>query len=98
MAAIEMLSVERNANTAKVVAFYQSAAALCCKMHGLVVVEVRVSTARSIVLGNGGMSKDDAWEVMRKRYPGVFSVKTSGGIDEMDAVVCGLAGPTAAER
>jgi Holliday junction resolvasome RuvABC endonuclease subunit len=98
MAAIEMLGVERNANTARAVAFYQSISACCCKLHGLVVVEVRTSSARSIVLGNGGLSKDDAWEIMRKKHPNLFSPKKQGGEDEMDALVIAVAGPTAAER
>ena len=80
------------------VAYFQGVAALCCKMHGLVVLEVRVSTARSIVLGNGSLSKDAAWDIMRQRYPAMFAAKTSGGADEMDAAVCALAGPVAAER
>ena len=98
MAVIEMLSVERNANAAKAVAYYQAISALACKNKDLVVVESRVTTARRIVLGNGSMSKEDAWEVMRKRYPGKFSPKTRGGLDEMDALVMALAGPDVAER
>jgi Holliday junction resolvasome RuvABC endonuclease subunit len=98
MAVIEMLSVERNANSAKAVAYYQAISALCCKQRGLVVIESRVSSARKAALGNGGLSKDEAWEIMRKRYPDLFAPKAQGGTDEMDALVLALAGPTVVER
>lgn len=101
MAAIEMHSysgVKSNDISAHAVGYYQGVAALVCKLRGLVVLEIRASTSRSIVLGNGSLSKDAAWEIMRKRYPELFSAKTGGGLDEMDAVTCAQAAPTAAER
>ena len=98
MAVVEYLSMTRNAKTTRVVSHFQAAQALAAKHEGLVVIEARVSSARSVVLGNGGLSKDDAWDIMRKRYPNMFARKTTGGLDEMDASVLALAGEVLAER
>src|ERR1700752_482498 len=98
MASIEMLGVERNAQTTRQISYYQGISGLCCKMQGLVVVEMRVSSARSVVLGNGGMSKEDAFQEMSKRYPRTFAPKNRGGYDECDALIIALGGTRAAER
>jgi hypothetical protein len=66
-------------------------------LNGLIVVESRATSARKAVLGNGGLSKDATWDIMRQRHP-IFSTKTSGGLDEMDALVLALSGERAAER
>lgn len=87
-----------NFQTAQMVSFYQSVSALACKIQGLIVIESRASSARKAALGNGGLSKDKVWEIMRKRYPDLFSAKTTGGLDECDALVLALAGERVAER
>jgi Holliday junction resolvasome RuvABC endonuclease subunit len=87
-----------NTQALQTVSFYQAVAALSCKLNGLVVIESRASTARKAALGNGALSKDAVWEIMRKQYPNIFSAKTSGGTDECDALVLAKAGPTVAER
>lgn len=87
-----------NFQVAQTVAFYQAVSVLACKINGLVVIESRASSARKATLGNGRLSKDETWETMRKRYPDLFSAKTSGGLDECDALVLALAGERVAER
>jgi Holliday junction resolvasome RuvABC endonuclease subunit len=100
MASIEVHAYARDkgGTATHVISYYQGVAAACCKLHGLVVIEARASTARSFVLGNGGLSKDKVWEEMRRRHPDLFSRKDQGGEDESDALVLALAGPTVAER
>lgn len=102
MAVIEMSAfstgAKGNFQAAQAVAFYQAISAVCCKLSGLVVVETRVSSARKAALGNGGLSKDAVWDIMKKRYDGLFAPKTRGGLDECDALVLALAGERVAER
>jgi Holliday junction resolvasome RuvABC endonuclease subunit len=98
MASIEYLSVERNAQTTRLVSHFQAVSALACKQAGMMVIEGRVRTARKIVLGDGSLSKDEAWEAIRQMYPEhSFRRKPQGGDDEADAVVMALAGPQLAE-
>lgn len=87
-----------NFQAAQAVSFYQAISAVCCKLNGLVVVETRVSSARKATLGNGGLSKDAVWDIMRKRHPDLFAPKTRGGLDECDGLVLALAGERVAER
>jgi Holliday junction resolvasome RuvABC endonuclease subunit len=98
MAAVEFLSVERNAQSTRVVSHYQSAAVLACKRLGVVVVEGRVSTARKIALGSGALSKRDAFDAVKRLYPNHdFGRFDKGGSDRADAVVMALAARTLAE-
>lgn len=87
-----------NAQATQAVNWYQSVSALCCKLNGLIVIETRASSARKATLGNGGLSKDKVWEIMRSKYPDLFSPKTRGGLDESDALVLALAGERVSER
>lgn len=87
-----------NFQAVQAVSFYQAISALCCKLNGVFVVENRVTSARKAVLGNGALSKDQTWAIMKERYPKLFSFKTRGGLDEMDALVLALSGERAAER
>lgn len=101
MAVIEFHSYsgpKSNAQATQAVSFYQAISALCCKLNGLVVIESRATSARKAALGNGSLAKDEVWKIMRERYPDLFSPKTTGGLDECDALVLALAGPTVAER
>lgn len=87
-----------NFQALQAVSFYQAISALSCKINGLVVIESRATSARKAVLGNGGLSKDATWDLMRKRYDGLFAPKTRGGLDECDALILALAGERVAER
>jgi Holliday junction resolvasome RuvABC endonuclease subunit len=104
MAVIEMGSYaagrggKGNFQAVQAVSFYQAVSALCCKLNGLIVVETRVTSARKAVLGNGALSKDQTWAAMKERYPTLFSFKTRGGLDEMDALVLALSNERATER
>lgn len=98
MAVIEFLSVERNAKTTRVVSHYQAACTLACKAVGLIVIEARVSTARADALGNGGLSKEKAFEEVRKMFPDHDFGRDDARWDKADAVVLAVAGPRAAER
>lgn len=98
VAAIEFLSVERNAQTTRVVSHYQAASAIACKRQGLIVVEGRVSSARKIALGNGGLAKKDAFIAVKGLFPDHdFGHFDKGGSDKADAVVMALAASTLAE-
>jgi Holliday junction resolvasome RuvABC endonuclease subunit len=87
-----------NFQAVQAVSFYQAIAALACKVTGLVVIETRATSARKAALGDGSLSKDKVWELMRKRYPDLFAPKTRGGLDECDALVLALAGERVVER
>jgi crossover junction endodeoxyribonuclease RuvC len=92
IAVIEFLTVSRNAKTTRVLSHYQAAAVIACKQAHMTVVEAGVRTARRLVLGNGGLAKEDAFAAVKKRYPDhKFKPKTRGGMDEADAVVLALA-------
>lgn len=102
MASIEFLSVERNAQTTRVVSHYQAVSALACKRQGLVVVEGRVSSARKIALGKGNLAKKDAFDLVRQKFPdhdfGRWTKTGTPAGDKADAVVMALAARTLAEQ
>lgn len=98
MACVESLKVTRNAQTARVISHYQAASVLGCKVKGLMVVEAGVSSARREALNDGSLSKDNAWPLVKAMFPDhQFRAKNSGGTDEADATVLGVAGPGLAE-
>lgn len=99
MAVIEYLSVERNAQSTRVVSHYQAISALACKLQGLIVIEARVSTARKEALGRGNLSKKEAYEAIKRLIPEHnWGRIDDGGADRADAAVLALAGPAVAER
>lgn len=99
MACVEFLKVTRNAETTRKVSHYQAASVLACKQAGLVVIEASVSQARKDALGNGGLSKEDAFALVKKLFPDhKFKTVKRGGMDESDAIVLGIAGPGMAEK
>jgi hypothetical protein len=64
-----------------------------------VVINPPVTQSRGVVFRQGNISKDDAWEVIKKMYPNFdFGRKTTGGTDRADALVNALAAPTILER
>jgi Holliday junction resolvasome RuvABC endonuclease subunit len=98
MACVEFLSVERNAATTRVISHYQAASVLACKLKGVLVIEARTTSARKAVLGDGSLSKEAVFELMRKRYPQLeFGRFKHGGGDRSDALLLALAGPSIAE-
>jgi Holliday junction resolvasome RuvABC endonuclease subunit len=98
MACVESLSVTRNAQASRVISHYQAASVIACKECGLTVVEARATSARREALGSGKLSKDEAWLMVKKMFPDhQFRAKTSGGTDEADAAVLGVACPGIAE-
>lgn len=98
MAVVESLSVERNAKVTRIVSHYQAISVLAAKNAGLVVIETRAKTARRLVLGNGNMPKEQVHKEIKKMFKDHrFRARSSGGLDETDAVTLALAGPAAAE-
>lgn len=99
VACIESLSVARGAKVTRVLAFFQAGAVLACKECGIPVIELRVSSARKIALGNGGLAKEEAHAAVKQMFPKhKFRAYNQGGNDETDAVVLGVAGPEATEN
>ena len=99
MACVEFLRVDRNVQAVRMISHYQAVSALASKMSGMVVIEAHVKTARKEALGRGDYSKDQAWDIVKKRFSDhTFHAKNSGGTDEADAIVLALAGPGIAEK
>lgn len=99
VAVIEFLSVTRNAEAARVIAFYQGVSALVCKLRGLLVIEARATSARKASLGKGNLSKKECFALIKKKYPDhVFKRFDSSGADETDATILALGGISLAER
>jgi crossover junction endodeoxyribonuclease RuvC len=102
VASIEFLAVARGAQTTRIISHYQAAGAIAAKVQGLVVVEGRVTTARKIVLGDGGADKEAAYEFVRGLYPEHKFLPfgkdgKGGGGDQTDSVVMALAAPALME-
>jgi Holliday junction resolvasome RuvABC endonuclease subunit len=99
VAVIEFLSVVRNANATRVISHYQAISALACKLRGLLVIEGRVTSARKAALGRGNLSKQEAFNIIKKRFPEhEFGRIDKGGGDKSDALVLALAGMRLAEK
>lgn len=90
----------KNHNVIRSLSKREGVALLAAKQRrGCVVVNPPVTQARGVIFGRGNMSKDDAWEAIRKMYPIFgFPPKNSGGTDVADALVHALAAPTILER
>jgi Holliday junction resolvasome RuvABC endonuclease subunit len=97
--AVEELAVFMNKKVIRALARHEGIALLAAKRSGAVVISPTASQSRGIVLGNGRLSKDDAWLAFKKTYPDLtLLAKNSGGTDQMDAYVHALAAPTVLER
>ena len=97
--AVEELAVFLNKNVIRSLSRREGVALLAAKQSGALVVNPGITQARSIVYGDGRLSKDDAWVAFRKRFPGFsLAAKNSGGTDQMDAMTHALAAPTVLER
>ena len=99
VAVVEFLSVTQNAQATRMIAFYQGVSALVCKLRGLLVIEGRTTSARKAALGKGNLSKQEAYDKVKKLYPyHKFKGFKSGGADEADATILALAGKSLAEK
>jgi len=99
VAAIEYLSVARNAIGTRVISHYQAISAFTCKKQNLMVIEGRVTSARKISLGKGNLAKKEVFEQMKKKFPNhKFGRWEKPGADETDAVCMALAGIQLAEK
>jgi len=69
------------------------------KRKNVVVISAMITSSRSIILSKGNLKKEDAFDEFKKLFPGFkLAPKTVGGMDQADAAVHGLAGPTHLER
>lgn len=85
---IEKVSVSWNVNTIRKIAYFEAAAMLAAKMNGVDKIEqINVTSARKKVLGNGGLSKIESNELIRKKVNDQLM-----GPDEADAVLLAMAG------
>jgi Holliday junction resolvasome RuvABC endonuclease subunit len=99
VAVIEFLSVVRNAEATRKISHYQALSALVCKQKNLLIIESRVTSARKVTLGNGGLSKEKAFQIIKKRFSEFdFGRIDKGGGDKSDAVILALGGVALAER
>lgn len=98
VAAIEELAVFQSKKTIRVLSHFEAAGILVSKDVVGSVAQIQVTTARRIVFGKGNMSKDDAWDYVKKNWDFDFGHKTTGGLDKMDAAVIALAAPEFLER
>jgi len=97
--AVEELAVFMSKTVIRALARHEGVALLAAKQSGAIVLSPTTSQSRGIVLGNGRLSKDDAWLTFKKRYPDFkLLAKRSGGSDQMDAMTHALAAPTVLER
>lgn len=98
LAAIEELAVFQNKKTIRILSHFESAGIIVSKDVVGSVAQIQVTTARRIVFGKGNMSKDAAWDYVKKNWDFDFGHKTTGGLDKMDAAVIALAAPEFIER
>lgn len=98
--AVEQIAGFQNRQVIHSLAKHEGVALLTAKMvPGAIVINPNASQSRSVVFGKGNLSKDDAWVAFRKQFPDFpLLAKTSGGVDQMDAMVHALAAPTVLER
>ena len=73
--AVEELAVFMNKNVIRSLARHEGVALLAAKQSGAVVIHPSVGQSRSIVFGNGRLSKDDAWVAFRKQFPDFFAAR-----------------------
>lgn len=97
---VEECAPHRNPQTFRALVRFEAVASYEARRRGGVVLILhRVSEARSIVLGDGRMAKEDAFREAKRRYPDLDWLPINrGGDDQSDALVMGLAGPRLAER
>jgi Holliday junction resolvasome RuvABC endonuclease subunit len=92
--------IKANPQTALSISLREGVALLVAKKRkNVIVISVMIGQSRSIILSKGNLSKEDAFDEFKKMYPKLKLVpKSSGGMDQADAMVHALAGPTHLER
>lgn len=96
---VEECAPHRNPMTFRSLVRFENVASYETTRYGAVLVLHRVSEARKIVLGAGNVKKEDAFKIMKQRFPDLGWVRqTSGGDDQSDALVMALAAPRLMER
>lgn len=88
--AIEKVSVRRNLNTVRKLAYFESAAILVAAKFKTPVFQFSPSVARKIALGNGKLTKEEIYNLYSKEYN--LSPFKKGGHDESDAICLAFAG------
>lgn len=96
--AVEELAVFQNKKVIRALSHREAVALLAAKKRAPIVVHYSTRQARAVVFGNGGLSKDDAWECRAKHIDFDFGHKDRGGLDKMDAMTQALAAPVLLER
>lgn len=98
MALVELVAVHRNMNTVRVLARYEAASIIALKTQKVLTMQGRVSQARSIALGKGNLSKEEAYAIVCEREPQhAWRTPKKGGMDETDAYVLAKAAMGVAE-
>lgn len=98
MALVELVAVHRNMNTVRVLARYEAASIIALKTQKVLTMQGRVSQARSIALGKGNLSKEEAYAIVCEREPQhTWRTPKKGGMDETDAYVLAKAAMGVAE-
>src|SRR4051794_40473879 len=98
MVAVLELAVFHNKKVVRIMSHFEAAAIITAKECVSSVVSITDTEARGIVFDRGNISKDDAWEIVKKEWSFDFGRKDSGGTDKMDAAVAALAAPSFIER
>lgn len=87
--AVERMAVRRNLKTVRMVSYFESCPLYMAGMWNVPTRLIEVTSARSKALGNGHLSKQEVYDLLKYRYS--LSEFDNGGSDEADAVVVGLA-------
>lgn len=95
---VEELAVFQNKKVIRALSHREAVCLLMAKKRAPIVIHRLISSARVVVFGNGGISKDDAWKARAKFIDFDFGFKNQGGTDKMDAMTLALAAPTLMER
>jgi len=101
--AIELIALSRSHTVTRVLSRYEGVAGYIAARRGCIVVDHRVSEARSIVFpGQGNCSKEEAFKMLKKRYPDLPWLKYgkggAGGGDQADGLTGALAAPSLVGR
>lgn len=98
--AVEELAVFLNKKTIRSLARREGVALLAARRACKVVISPSIGSSRAIVLGcNANTSKEEAWKLVRKKYPEFkFRAARSGGMDQADAAMHAVAAPTHLSR
>jgi hypothetical protein len=101
----ETMAIGQSPKTPLQIAKREGVALLVAKKRkGVIVISAKISSSRSIALSTpekkaGNLGKVDAFNVFKTLYPSFKLLpKTVGGMDQADAMVHALAGPTHLER